>query len=167
MREEWWQALVAPALCRTFRLTPEHLHAEVKTEDGSIIDLVHMDRQQVTGFELKVATPGEVLQPLNARALRQLRHFRQACNAVYLVTLAAPRSLELNAEGRVLVHEPLEAQLLPDGVGWAVFDRLSHEVIVLRQAPRLEPKRSARSFIINQLTSRLGRARRAVEGCRI
>ncbi len=165
MREEEWQGLVSPSLCETLGIRPECLHAEVQTQDGSIADFVATLRQRLVIVELKMADPGEALHALRARDLRQLRHYRDAADEVYLVTLAAPRTYEM-VDGRVLVQEPFEAQLLPAGVGWMVFDTVARQLVMLRPASPLVPKPAARNHLVERIVVRLQRAVRTAQHCR-
>lgn len=155
MHEELWQSLVAPALCRSMDLRPEGFHSEVPTRDGSRIDLLYTTRHKLIGFELKMGDPGEALRSLSARDLRQLRHFRAATHAVYLVTVACPRQYALTADGQTLRCEPLELQALPPGIGWVVFDRLSHDATVIAPAHEGDPKPEDRRFVVDHLLNRL------------
>ena len=166
MTEEQWQPLVAAALCRALQLQPDHLLAEVPTFDGSRADLVYVFQRRIVAFELKVAEPGEVSAPLDRRAVRQLRHYRGACDAVWLVTVASPRQLGLAPDLRVVVHEPLERQTLPDGIGWIVFDRLSLDVTVMVAAPELQPDAAARRSLADGMAARLGRVVSAIKEAR-
>jgi len=165
VHEELWQPLVADALVRTLGLLPEHLHREVRTEDGSRADLVYVHQRRILSFELKMADPGQASVALDTRAVRQLRHFRDASDQVYLVTIGAPRAWNLVHDGAVVAVDPLEAQVLPEGVGWIAFDRLSLEVVVLKPAPELQPKASARRWLVNDLLGRVGRMQRMLQGC--
>ncbi len=165
MREEWWQPLVAPALCRTFDLRPELVYSEVPTREGSIIDLVYVGSRRILGFELKMAEPGGVVAPLNGRALRQLRHFGAACDQLYLVTVAAPRAFDISSQGHLLVLEPYEGQPVPDGVGWVMFDRLSQDTTVVRPAGEGACVLADRRFLLDQVLNRLGRAQREAKQC--
>ncbi len=164
--EEWWQPVVATAIVRTLGLRPEHMLSEVQTRDGSIVDLLYVFQRRMVAFELKVAEPGEVVAPLDARALRQLRHYREACNAVWLVTVSTPRQLSLSPDLRVVVQEPLERQGLPEGVGWMIFDRLSRDVTPVVPAPELEWKPDARADLCDKVLARLGRVVNAAKECR-
>ena len=166
MTEEWWQPLVQAALVRRLGLRPEHMLPEVQTRDGSIVDLLYVFQRRMIAFELKVAEPGEVVAPLDARALRQLRHYREACDAVWLVTVASPRQLTLAPDLRVVVQEPLERQNLPEGVGWMIFDRLSLDVTPVVPAPDLEPRLDARADLCDRVVARLGRVVSAAKECR-
>jgi len=165
VREENWQALVGPALCEHLGISTDCLHAEVQTLEGSIADLVAFASGRVLIFELKMAEPGELTTALGARGVRQLRHYRQVADEVYLVTLTAPRTYQW-ADGRLLVREPLEAQLLPEGVGWMSFDMLSRHLVTLRPAPTSEPIARARVDFIERVTTRLSRSIRAIQRCR-
>lgn len=165
MTEETWQPLVSAAIVRTLGLRPEHMLAEVQTRDGSIVDLLYVFQRRMVAFELKVAEPGEVVAPLDARALRQLRHYREACDAVWLVTLATPRQLGISPDLRVVVQEPLERQSLPEGVGWMIFDRLSLGVTPVVPAPDLAWRHDARKDLCDRVLSRLGRVVNAAKEC--
>jgi len=164
VREEWWHPLVRSALCRRLELRDEYLHSEVQTRDGSIIDLVYL-HTEIVGFEVKMADGGASLG-LDERARRQLRHFSQACDALYLVTVAAPRAFELLPDGRLVSLEPAEAQLLPEGVGWLVFDRLSHDLVVMRPPRRGGAVAGDREHLVDMVVSRLERARRMAQRAR-
>jgi hypothetical protein len=166
VREERYQPLVCDALVEAFQLDPDCLYREVKTRDGSIVDLCYVAQRKVVAYELKIADPGEVMRSLDARAIRQLRHFAAACNSVYLVTLAAPRPYNLLTDGRVHVAEPLERQLLPPGVGWMAFDRLTLDCTMLAPAADHDPVPVDRQYLIDHLSSRLGRAQRSLTECR-
>ena len=164
--EEWWQPLVAAAIVRRLGLRAEHLLPEVQTRDGSIVDLLYVFQRRMIAFELKVAEPGEVIAPLDARALRQLRHYREACDAVWLVTVATPRQLGLSPDLRITVQEPLERQSLPEGVGWMIFDRLSLDVTPVVPAPELQALPAARADLCDRVLARLGRVMTAAKECR-
>lgn len=166
MGEEDWQPVVARALVRSLGLQPDHLLSEVQTRDGSIVDLLYVNHKRLVAFELKMAEPGEVLTRLDARAIRQLRHYRAACDAVWLVTLAAPRALTLAPDLRVVVQEPAERQALPEGVGWIVFDLLSHATTVMVAAPELAPATPDRADLCDRVLARLGRVQSATKACR-
>lgn len=166
MDEEEWQPVVAGALVRSLGLQPDHLLAEVQTREGSIIDLLYVRQGRLVAFELKMAEPGEVLSALDKRGIRQLRHYRAACDAVWLVTLAAPRSLTLAPDLRVVVQEPAERQALPEGVGWIVFDCLSRTATVIAPAPELSPLPSDRAELCDRVLARLGRVVAATKACR-
>lgn len=166
MTEEEWQPLVSAAIVRSLGLRPDHMLAEVQTRDGSIVDLLYVCQRRLVAFELKVAEPGEVVAPLDARALRQLRHYREACDAVWLVTIATPRQLALAPDLRIVVQEPLERQTVPDGVGWLIFDRLSLEVTPVVAAPELQPRADARADLCDRVLARLGRVVSAAKECR-
>lgn len=166
MTEELWQPLVASAIVRCLGLRPDHMLSEVQTRDGSIVDLLYVAQRRMVAFELKMAEPGEVIAPLDRRAVRQLRHYREACDAVWLVTVATPRQLAVSPDLRILVQEPLERQVLPEGVGWMVFDRLSLEVSALVPAPELTYRPDARADLCDRVLSRLGSVVRATQECR-
>lgn len=166
MTEERWQPLVADAIVRTLALHPAHLLAEVQTRDGSVVDLLYVFQRRMVAFELKMAEAGEVVAPLDARALRQLRHYREACDAVWLVTVSTPRQLALSPDLRVVVQEPLERQSLPEGVGWMIFDRLSLAVTPVVPAPELQWKQDARHDLCDRVLARLGRVLSATKECR-
>ena len=166
MTEEWWQPLVAAAIVRRLGLRAEHLLPEVQTRDGSIVDLLYVFQRRMIAFELKVAEPGQVVAPLDARAIRQLRHYREACDAVWLVTVATPRQLGLSPDLRVTVQEPLERQTLPEGVGWMIFDRLSLDVTPVVAAPELQALPAARADLCDRVLARLGRVMSAAKECR-
>ena len=157
MHEELWQPLVAPVLCRSLDLRPECLYSEVPTRDGSRADLVYAVQDRLIVFELKMGQH-EAVTKLDNRALRQLRHYRSAANAVYLVSVVCPREWSIAYDGAVIRCDPLEAQALPAGVGWIGFDRLSLEAAVLHPAPELEPDREHKQFMVNHLLGRLQRA---------
>lgn len=141
------------------------LHAEVQTAEGSICDLVGLYRKRVRCFELKMSSIGEVSVGLDARALRQLRHYRASADEVWLVTLAAPRVIEFH-DDRVVVRDPMEAQLLPDGVGWLVYDTLTRTIHAMRAATPLEPDPRARAALVDAVVGRLSNATRQAQGCR-
>lgn len=166
MGEEEWQPVVAGALVRTLGLHADHLLSEVQTRDGSIVDLLYIHHKRIVAFELKIAEPGEVLTRLDARGIRQLRHYRAACDAVWLVTLASPRALTLAPDLRVVVQEPAERQALPEGVGWIVFDCLSRVATVLTPAPELAPAPADRADLCDRVLARLGRVVVATKACR-
>ncbi len=167
MREEHWQQLVMSALVRAMDLRPDGFFTEVPTRDGSRLDLLYVAHGRFIGFELKVAERGQAAATLDSRAVRQLRHFAAVCDQVYLVTIAAPRHYMLSADGTTLVAEPLELQPTPEGVGWAVFDRLALEVVVLT-SPAADRTTSPidRGFVVEHLLGRLGRQQRAIQECR-
>jgi len=166
VREEDWQSVIAPRICGHLGIRPECLHAEVKTRDGSRADFVAVTRQRLVVLELKMADPGAVLARLGERGIRQLRHYRQSADEVYVVTLASPRTYEW-VDGCLVVQEPREAQLLPDGVGWMVFDVLSRQLEVMRPASTAGTREQDRAFLVDQIVHRLSRASRAVQCCRI
>lgn len=166
MHEPFWQPLVGAALVRCLGLRADAMLAEVQTRDGSILDLLYIDRNRLVGFELKVAEPGGVAVPIDRRAQRQLRHYTEACDAVWLVTLAGPRGYTILPDLRVVVEEPHERQLLPPGVGWIVFDRVSHDVTPVVPAPELTPSRDARLELCDRVLARLGRVVSAAKECR-
>lgn len=166
MREERWQSLVVQALCDVMGVRPECVFAEVQTRDGSIADLVVLQRKRVIVFELKKAAPGEVGLGLGPRALRQLRHYALAADEVHLVTVGAPRGYEWLPGGGVVLHPPKEAQLLPPGVGWVAFDVLSNEAVIMSPAEQSQWKSADRNYLIDVLLTRLGRAKRAAQECR-
>lgn len=145
---------------------PECLFAEVPTREGSIADFVYAAGGKLTVFELKHADPGQAATTLSTRDLRQLRHYRQAAHAVYLVTLCAPRSYSLGPNGDVVVCDPLERQALPEGVGWITFDRLSVEATVLHPAAVLTPDAEHREFVVAHLLARLTKAERQLRALR-
>lgn len=163
MREELWQPLVGPALVRSLGLIPECIYAEVPTRDGSIADLVYTAHGRMVVFELKHAEEGQVGLGLGTRELRQLRHYKQAANAVYLVTLAAPRSYTLGRDGQTVIVEPLERQVVPEGVGWIAFDRLSIDATILVPAAELMPDMEHRQFMAAHLLARLSKAERNLQ----
>jgi len=142
------------------------IHDEIPTRDGSRLDLVHVHDTKLTAFELKMAEPGQALAPLDARALRQLRHYCKAADLVYVVTVAAARRLTIAHDGQTLHLEPLEHMALPVGVGWVVFDRLTRDLTVLAPAEQQEPDTEDRAFVLDQLANRLGKAQRAIRRCR-
>ena len=166
MTEERWQPLVADAIVRRLNLRPDHLLREVQTRDGSIVDLLYVFQRRMIAFELKIAEPGEVVTSLDPRALRQLRHYREACDAVWLVTIATPRQLALSPDLRIVVQEPLERQALPEGVGWMIFDRLSLDVTPVVPAPELSARPDARADLCDRVLARLGRVMTAAKECR-
>lgn len=166
MNEELWHPLVAAALVRTLGLRPENLLPEVPTRDGSRADLVYVFQRRIVVFEVKMGEPGEVAAVLDARARRQLRHFDDGANAVYLVTVATPRQIEMAPDGRVVVLEPLERQLLPEGCGWIVFDRLSLSATVVTPAAERDPKPEARQHLCDAIAARLGRVLASTKECR-
>lgn len=158
--------MVARALVRTMGLHPENLFDEVPTFDGSRADLVYCAQGRLIVFELKVAEPGEVSTPLDARAVRQVRHYCQAADAVYLVTVGAPRIFELDVGGHVVRTGPLEAQALPTGVGWIAWDWHSQAATVLLPATDQKPRRDHREFLCDHLLGRLRRAEAALTEAR-
>ena len=166
MTEEQWHPLIAQSLARTLGLRPEFLLPEVPTRDGSRADLVYVYGRRVVVFEVKGAEAGEAAAVLDARALRQLRHFADGADAVYLVTVATPRQLSMSPDARVVVAEPLEAQLVPEGVGWVLFDRLSLAATVVKPAAELAPKPEARRHLCDEILARLGRVQASVKECR-
>ena len=166
MGEEEWQPVVAAALVRALNLHQDHMLAEVQTREGSIIDLLYVNHGRLVAFELKMADPGEVLARLDARAIRQLRHYRAACNAVWLVTLGSPRALTLTHDLRVVVQEPSERQALPEGVGWIIFDQLARSVTVVTAAAELAPLDADRLELCDRVLARLGRVVAATKACR-
>lgn len=166
MREEAWQLLVVDALTRSLGLSAEDFWREVPTRDGSRIDLLHVRGGRMTGFELKVGEEGEALRALAGRDQRQLRHFGAFCDALYLVTLSSPRRWSLSHDGLVVELEPLERQLLPPGVGWIAFDRLTLEATILEPAPDLRPRDEDRRHVADWLLSRIKRLQREAQRCR-
>jgi hypothetical protein len=158
VHEERWQPLVAKALVESLHLDPSFLHAEVPFRDGSRIDLLYVHARRVIGFELKIAEEGAASAPLDQRALRQLRHYRGACDAVYLVTVGAPRSFSLVHDGAAIALGEVEAQPVPDGTGWIMFDTLGQTATVIRPAPEVSPVKADRAFLMTALQTRLGRA---------
>lgn len=167
MREELWQPLVSAALVRSLNLSSECLFAEVPTQDGSIADFVYAAHGRLTVFELKHADPGQAATTLGTRDSRQIRHYVKSAHAVYVVTLCAPRTYSLSSDGRTVICEPLEAQIIPDGVGWITFDRLSVEATILRPAAELQPDSEHRDFVTAHLLARLTRAERQLKGLRV
>lgn len=166
MHETDWQPLVSRAIAAQLDVRPEYIHSEVQMMEGSIIDLVLMHQRRVLGFELKMADPGEVLRSLTARDLRQLRHFRASCDGLYLVTLAAPKCWSFDAGGpTVLAVPPMEAQLLPEGVGWMVYEVLSRSIHVLVPSHPLEPTPSYRRSLVESVRDRIGRVDRQAKLC--
>ena len=166
MHEELWQSLVGSALVRSLNLKPECLYAEVPTREGSRVDLLYATVGRLLAFELKMADDGEASRSLAPRDCRQLRHYRAACHAVYLVTVGGPRRYSLVHGGNVVHLEPLEAQLVPKGCGWIAFDRLSLEAHILVPAPELRPKDEDRQFVVDHLLTRLGRATKQLKALR-
>jgi hypothetical protein len=166
MREEVVAPMVARALVRTMGLHPENLFDEVPTRDGSRADLVYCAQGRLVVFELKVAEEGEASAPLNARAVRQLRHYAQAADAVYLVTVGAPRLYTLDVGGHVVHAGPIEAQPLPPGVGWIAWDWHSQHATVLVPASDQKPRREDREFLCDHLLGRLRRAESALNEAR-
>lgn len=167
MGEVDWHPLVAAALCAALTLDPVLLHAEVPFRDGSRADLVYVDRNRVVVFEVKLAESADLSAPLGARGLRQLRHFAAAADEVYVVTLAAPRAYDWTDDGQIRPHPTHEPQLLPPGIGWIVFDQLARTVTILRAAARCDVVPDDRRFLVESIGSRLTRAVRAVESCRL
>jgi hypothetical protein len=147
-------------------LAPECLFAEVPTRDGSIADFVYAANGRLLVFELKHADTGQAATSLATRDTRQLRHYKLAAHAVYLVTLCAPRAYSLSRDGQVVICDPLERQALPEGCGWITFDRLSVEATVLHPAPELRPDPEHREFVAAHLLARLTRAERQIKGLR-
>lgn len=166
MNEPHWQHLVIEALVRAMDLRPDGFWREAKTLDGSIADLVYVAGGHVVVFEMKMAEAGQPGLGLNARARRQLRHFKAAADQVYLVTVASPRRFTLSGDARLVVEEPGEGQLVPDGVGWVMFDQLSLSCTVVKPAATNPPTRADRVFLLDGLESRLGRQRRELTKCR-
>ncbi len=166
MREESWQPLVIDALSRSLGLAPNGFHREVPTRDGSRLDLLYVGGGRCVGFEMKQGEPGEALRALMGRDLRQLRHFGASCHALYLVTLASPRRWGLSHDGRTITLDSLERQLLPPGVGWIVFDVLTHDAVILEPAPDNDTRDEDRRFLVDAVISRLKRQTRDAQRCR-
>jgi hypothetical protein len=166
MREEEVAPLVARALVRTMRLHPENMFDEVPTRDGSRSDLVYFAGGRVIVFELKLAEPGEVTTTIDARAMRQLRHYCQAADAVYLVTVGAAREFMLDVHARIVRTGPLEAQALPPGVGWIAWDWHSQACTVLLPASDQRPKPEDRAWLCDNVLGRLRRAEAAIAEAR-
>lgn len=166
MTEETWQLLVVESLARSMELCPHHFLREVPFRDGSRIDLLFFRNHRVIGFEMKMSDGGEALRSLASRDLRQLRHFGAACDALYLVTLASPRSWALMHDGHVVRLDPLEMQLLPEGVGWIAFDMLTHQSTILVSAPELQPKDADRHYLVGAMETRLGGLLEDARRCR-
>jgi len=162
MPEEWFQLLVCQALERRLGLAPWRWWREVPTRDGSRADLVYCHRGRAVGFEMKLADDGALSRGLASRDLRQLRHYKAACDAVYLVTLAVPCGYTVDTDMRVRAEEPPEAQLLPEGVGWIMVDRMTLEAAVLRPAPELTPVLCDRVAMLDAMDARTTGMARAV-----
>lgn len=166
VHETDWQPLVSRAIAAHLGVRPEYIHPEVQMMEGSIIDLVMMHQRSVLGFELKMADPGEVLRSLTARDLRQLRHFRMSCDALYLVTVASPTSWSFDVGGGVVsAVPPMEAQLLPEGVGWMVYEVLSRQIHTLVPSHPLDPQPDCRRSLVEAVRDRIGRVDRQAKLC--
>jgi hypothetical protein len=166
MREERWQPLVGDALVQSMGLRPEMLFCEVPTRDGSRADLCYLGQRRLIIFELKMSEPGQASAVLDARAGRQLRHYRQAAHQTFLVTVGAPRTLTLSPDGGQVVLDALEAQPLPDGVGWIAFDQLSLSTTLLRPAPERTPELEDLRFVLAHIEDRMSRVQRALRELR-
>lgn len=166
MREEQVAPLVALSLCESMGLHHDYLWREVPTRDGSRADLVYCRNGRLVVFEMKVAKPGELLVGLDSRAVRQLRHYKQAADAVYLVTIAAPRLYSLDHEARLVRLDQPEMQPLPPGVGWIAFDWHSYQSTVLIPASDGVPRAADRDFMCDHLLGRLRKAESALAEAR-
>lgn len=166
MREQEWQVLIRPVLAESLGIPPECLHAEVPTRDGSICDLVAFHRGRIIAFELKMADLGEVSTSLGSRGTRQLRHYALAADEVWLITVGSPRAFHW-VDACVVVEQPLERQLCPPGVGWAVFDQLSRHLTVLAPPSGTTPNQNDRLYLVDAVLARLAKAQRAAQECRV